>query len=300
MHPKSQYQHRLPKVYLKPFGYPHRGRWYISVLEKGKDSTEQMDIETFTAELNAFDYSVLPDIEDRRHFELLCSKIETRYHQSVKSIKRGQLGVKEWQSVCEFMATLIARSESERTFYRHILKEKQTREQFFNEVTMFNEPLRDDLDIIAMGLDIEDQVQLLSVIAGEHLAKCLTRFQFRILKVPSNGGKKWFTSDNPVVINKQGHYGWLLPLEAEIYFPVSKEYCLFLYHEESIYKDHPLVGLPANKVHECDEVSFAYISMQISQNRDKYLLIPLKSELTFSRFENFEEWRTSPFTRPVE
>lgn len=96
MYPEFQYQHRLPKVYLKPFGYPERGRWYISVLEKGKNSTMQMEIESFTAELNAFDLSILPDIKDRRHFELLCVKIEARYPQSVKALKNGQLGVKEW------------------------------------------------------------------------------------------------------------------------------------------------------------------------------------------------------------
>lgn len=38
-----------------------------------------------------------------------------------------------------------------------------------------------------------------------------------------------FTSDNPVVVNKQGNYGWLLPLEAEIYFPVQKiTACFFI------------------------------------------------------------------------
>lgn len=88
------------------------------------------------------------------------------------------------------MATLIARSKEERNFYRDVLKESDTREQFFDEITMFNEEMRDNLDLISMGLSIEDQVQLLSLIAGEHLAKCLINFQYRILKAPSKGGRK--------------------------------------------------------------------------------------------------------------
>lgn len=41
--------------------------------------------------------------------------------------------------------------------------------------------------------------------------------------------------------------------------------------------------LAANRVHECDDVSFGYISMQITRNMDKYLLFPLKSEYAFSQ-----------------
>jgi hypothetical protein len=55
MEPEFQLQHRLSQVYLKPFGYKEKGRWYISVLEKGKDNTEQKEIESFTAEENILD-----------------------------------------------------------------------------------------------------------------------------------------------------------------------------------------------------------------------------------------------------
>jgi hypothetical protein len=43
----------------------------------------------FHREQNAFDYSILPDIEDRRHFEKLCGKIEAQYPSIAKSVKKG-------------------------------------------------------------------------------------------------------------------------------------------------------------------------------------------------------------------
>jgi hypothetical protein len=89
MQPDVQLQHKFPQVYLKPFGYKEHECWYISVLERNTNKADQMDISTFTAEQNAFDYSILPDIEDRRHFEKLCGKIEAQYPSIAKSVKKG-------------------------------------------------------------------------------------------------------------------------------------------------------------------------------------------------------------------
>jgi hypothetical protein len=282
MEPEIQMQHRLPKVYLKRFGYRENGRRYITVLEKNKNKTEQKDIETFTAEANIFDYSILPDIKERRHFENLCNKLETQYPNIIESIKKGSLLSEQWAILCQFIATLIARSGSTRIFYSDLVQRVDTKKKFFDEITIFNEEYRSHLDVFAWEYSPEETIRFISVVAGEHIAKCLSKFSYVVLKAPRNTGKKWFTSDDPVVIDKQGEYGYLIPIEAEIYFPITKDYCLFVYHKKSKIQNHPLRELEAQKVHECDEVSHAYISMQIIHNAYKYTLLPEKLEVTFA------------------
>jgi len=280
MEPLSQLQHRLPKVYLKQFSYRENGRRFISVLKKNKNKTEQKDIETFTAETNIFDYSILPDIAERRHFEKICNKFETQYPGIIESIRKGSPTPNNWFILIQFMATLIVRTESNRIFYSDLIAKADTKKKFFDEITIFNEDLRSDLDIIAWEYGIEETLRPISVMVGEHIAKCLSRFSYVILKAPSP--KKWFTSDDPVVIDKQGEYGYLIPIETEIYFPITKDYCLFAYHDKSKIQNHPLRTLENQKIHDCDEVSHAYITMQIINNAHRYTLLPMKLDITFN------------------
>lgn len=281
MIPEFQLQHRLPQVYLKPFGYRERGRWYISVLEKSKNFTEQKLISEFTAEENVFDFDILPDIHDRRHFEMLCAKIEAQYPVVLKSIKKGGISSKQHNILCQFMATLIARAKSIREYFEALIRNYQTRTKFLDEICMFNEEARSDLDIIINNHKIDEVLRVVSFIAGEHMAKCIHRLQYIILRSPQGNGKRWFTSDSPVVIDKQNNYAWLIPPESEIYFPISKDYCFFFYHEDSAIQDHPLRKLETGKVHQCDEISHGFIMMKIMQNAFKYLVISLKHEQRF-------------------
>lgn len=225
-----QYQHRIPEVYLKPFGYRFQKKWYISVLDMAKDHTEQMPISEFTAEANQFDYDLLEDIEDRRHFEKLCASIEGKYGRVLKSVRKGQISESERQTVCQFMATLIVRSRRKRDFFSSLSNDHLTKERFFEEISMLNEDIRYDLDLINNSLSKNEAVKLMSTVAGEHLAKCLSQFEFVILKATS--GKSWFTSDNPVVIHDTEYEGMIISFESEVYFPISKNYCFFLLSSE--------------------------------------------------------------------
>lgn len=274
-----QHQHRLPEVYLKPFGYRFEKKWYISVLDMTKDHTEQMPVSEFTAEPNLFDYDLLDEMEDRRHFEKLCARIETKYATILKSVRKGQISEAEQLTVCEFMATLIVRTKSKREFFSGLSTDHRTKERFFEEITMLNEELRSDLDLINDGLSKDESVKLISTVTGEHLAKCLSQFDFVILKAPS--GKSWFTSDNPVVIHDTEYEGMIISFESEVYFPFSKNYCFFFYHPNAEIKDHPLKKVKPRSVHECDEVSHAYIHFLIQRNIDRYLLIPMKMDQQF-------------------
>jgi len=276
-----QYQHRLSEVYLKPFGYRYQRQWYISVLDMQKNHTEQMLISEFTAGPNIFDYELLEDMEERRHFEKLCARIESQYGGILKSVRKGQISSQQHLTICEFMATLVVRSERKRDFFSGLSADHRTRQKFFDEITFLNEDLRSDLDLINQGLSGEEAIKLIATVAGEHLAKCLAQFEYVILKAPSTDGKKWFTSDNPVIIHETENFGSIISAESEIYFPVSKDYCFFFYHTNSDITDHPLRTLPPRMVHECDPVSHGYIHVLIQRNIDRYLLIPMRMDQQF-------------------
>jgi len=289
VNPTIQYQHRLPQVYLKPFGYRHQKKWYISVLDKYKGHTEQMPISEFTAGPNIFDYELLEIPDERRHFEKLCARIEAKYSHVLKSIRKGQYSQDEHITVCEFMATLVARSEQMRDFFSSLSTDYRTRQKFFDEITFLNEEVRSDLDLIKAGLSNHEAMKPIATVAGEYLAKCLTLFEYVILKAPAAEGKKWFTSDNPVIIHETRNFGSIISAESEIYFPISKDYCFFFYHSQSEIRDHPLRKLQPRLLHECDAVSHGYIHVMISRNVHRYLLIPMRMDEKFGRRSRIQQ-----------
>ena len=112
-----------------------------------------------------------------------------------------------------------------------------------------------------------------------HLVQVFRKFQFIILKDFDNRG--WFTSDNPVIVDKQNNHSWIVPLETEIYFPLSKDYCLFMFHEDSEIKTNPLRHLTINKISDSDEVTHKSICDRTLHNDNEYLIFPTEIDKTF-------------------
>jgi len=112
-----------------------------------------------------------------------------------------------------------------------------------------------------------------------YLSKVFETFDCVILKAPEDKG--WFTSDNPVTIDKQGNFGYLIPQEAEIYFPLSKVYCLFMFSEDSEIKTNTLQKLKKNKINLIDDVTHKSICDKITWNDNRYVVffrdIPMTS-----------------------
>jgi hypothetical protein len=277
-----QSQHRVPQVYWKKFGFKDHGIRYVSVLEKFKDQTEQKLIKEFTAETNIFDYSLIPEIELRRHFEMTCARIETEYNRIIDAIhKEKKLTDRHRLILCDFVTSLICRSERSRMFYKMFLKDREVREKFVDEITMFKEDMREYFDVLFWSLEIEEQVKLIMSVLASHFSHCFKNFKCVILKSPTVNGRGWPTSDNPVVFDQQNNFNYILPLETEIYLPLSKHYCLFMYHEGSEETTNPLRSLQENLVHKCDASSHDFICWKIRRNIHKFLVFPGKFEYNF-------------------
>lgn len=274
-----QAQHRISQIYLKQFGFKRECNWYISVWRKFVNHTEIESVAKFSIEINVFD---LPyeDFKLRRHFENTSNIIEGEYPKIINTLThQNKLIPRHKDILCHYVATLICRTKPHRDFFDLLLRDELTRNKFLSEITMFKE---EELPELKHFLDILDEGFQLNVAIGSlmnHLVQVFRTFQFIILKDFDNRG--WFTSENPVIVDKQNNHSWLVPLETEIYFPLSKDYCLFMFHKESKTKTNQLRRLPTNKITTSDEATHKNICDRTLHNENEFLIFPAEIGNTY-------------------
>jgi hypothetical protein len=268
-HPEIQKQHRLSQVYLKKFGYEENGEWLVSVMKLGSGMTENVRISEFTAEENIFDLP-FKDFEIRRHFEALSGRLENDYPRLINNISnQKRLTSKDKDLLNHFVPNILCRTSHFRFFINLLITDMETRKKLLNEITLFKE----DDGQTEFLLDILKQETHLNIVVGtlmNHLVYVFQRFKKIILKSPEGFG--WLTSDNPVFIDWQGKNEWIMPVEAEIYFPLSKEYCVFLFNEQSELNSNPIRQLNIDKVNQIDFETFDLLANKIARNLDEYLI----------------------------
>ncbi|WP_231567332.1 DUF4238 domain-containing protein [Lacinutrix sp. Hel_I_90] len=276
-HPEIQKQHRLSQVYLKKFGYEQDGIWMVSVMKLGSGMTENVKISEFTAEENIFDLP-FKDFEIRRHFETLSGRLENDYHRLINNIEKQKLLTpKDKDLLNHFVPNILCRTSHFRCFINLLIEDIETRKKLLNEITLFKK----DNGQTEFLLDILKPETHLNIVVGtlmNHLVYVLQRFKKLILKSPKGYG--WLISDNPVFIDWQGKNEWIMPIEAEIYFPLSKEYCVFLYNDQSELNSNPLRNLKNDKVNQIDFETFDRLANIIGRNLDEYLIFSNKYEPT--------------------
>lgn len=274
-----QGQHRISQAYLKQFGYRKGNEWYISVWHKGDNHTDNLLIKNFTKETNVFD---LPydDNQLRRHFENTSSReLEDRYEMVIKSVyNQKNLNLRNKSILFQFVANLICRAIPHREFLNTLLLTTDTRDIFLEEITTFEEK---SLSTLKKALSILKPEYQLNVVLGQimnYLAQVFKTFDCVILKDHDNKG--WFTSDNPVSIDKQKNFSYIVPPEAELYFPMSKDYYLFMFNEHSENNTNPLRNLKKNKINETDEITHKLLCDKVTWNENRYLIFPTEIENT--------------------
>ena len=273
--PEFQGQHRLSQVYLKQFGYQMDGKWWVSVYQLGKETTDNVLIEKFTKETNIFD---LPynDFTLRRHFENTSNTIENKFRAVISNLhNQKQLTSNDQSLLCHFVPNLLCRTKPFRNFVDALLRTSETRDKFLNEITL----LTGDNDEIKFQLSLLKKDFQLNVAIGtlmNHLVAVLSNFKMVVIKDYGNNG--WITTDNPVYLDRQGHFEWIIPIEAEIYFPLSKDFCLFMYHDNSELNHNPLRKLRINKINTVDFPTFETMTKGIFHNLSEFMIMPIQIE----------------------
>lgn len=275
--PENQGQHRISQVYLKQFGYQKDNKWWISVSQKGIPHTDNLLIEDFTKETNIFDVP-FKDFKIRRQFENSSSIVESHYRTVISNLdNQKQLTLRDRDVLCNFVPNLMCRTKPFRSFIDLLLRDRDTRDKFINEITLFKGNSQETKDLLRI-FKIEYQLNLVIGILMSHLLTVLRRFKQVVIKDSENKG--WLTTDNPVCLDKQGHHEWIMPIKSEIYFPLSRDYCLFMFHEKSELNMNPLRQLKLNKINTVDFNTFDTITKKIVFNLDEFLIMPCQIEET--------------------
>lgn len=283
-HPKYQGQHRVSQVYLRQFGYFKDEKWYISVWDKTKKFTDYVLIENFTKETNVFDLPFFESIEERRHFEHKSVIIENEYQKVLNTIIwQKQLTPRHRDILCHYIPNLMCRAKPYRELFQRYLDTPILRDAFLKEITMYKP---EELQILNISLsNIPKQTHLNYVIGYimNFFVSIFRNFNFVILKDYANRG--WFTSDNPAIIDPQedqnelnDDYQLTIPVESEIYFPLSPDYCAFIYHPKSIKNSNPLRKFKVNKVHAIDEYTHEKICQMIGSHLSDYFIFNQEME----------------------
>jgi hypothetical protein len=283
--PKLQKQHRISRVYLKQFGYKKNGVWFISAWQKAKDYTDNFPIDRFTVEANIFDLP-FEDETIKRHFENMSQKIESQYNKILNTIKnQRRLTPRHQVWLCHYIANFICRSQPSRDYFQFLLDHEVARNYFLEEITMFEPDLLDELQISFPLIPSEFRLNLAIGNIMNYLVRVLRNFSYVVLEADPKKG--WFTSDNPVLIDAQeeisnsSEYLYVIPIESEIYFPLSRVYCLFAFHKDSEKKSNPLRSCTLNSIHKIDDATHDKICKKIGTNSHEFFILNTETAKSF-------------------
>ncbi|WP_312338214.1 DUF4238 domain-containing protein [Sphingobacterium sp.] len=276
MHPENQNQHRVSQVYLKQFGYHRDKKWWVSVYKVGNKKTENLLINSFTAEFNIFD-APYGDIEFRRNFEVQCGKVESYYPTIISNLThQKQLTEKNIEVLCHFISSLLCRSVSFTGFIEMILRDTAARKRFIDEISMFNEENKLLLENILNLVPVELQLNTILGSIAAHLVEVIRCFDLVVIEKSTD--ISWGTTDNPVVLDNNGNHEWLISHDSEIFLPLSRDFCLFGFHQEGKNKMNPLRLLKSGRVNNVPFEQFEIIHNKIISNNFKYLIMPIEME----------------------
>lgn len=268
----DQGQHLIGKTYLEQFSFKQGDKIVISVWEKSKDYISSESIKNFLKKINFFDLPTISSI-DPRTFEDINGKLETHYPKIIKDIKfNGQLGRNNISILKQFIANLICRTPYMRRQIDALYNDPSTKEKFLAEISMFLDKPKETAIRIVDNIAVEDRLNYLAIFVMLHISIIFKNYDFCILLDFDKRG--WITSDNPVVVDYNDNYQWIIPVEAEIYFPLSRDYCLFMYNPNSSKKTNSLRKYSGGMLIEATEEIQEAIYERIRANSDEHIIFP--------------------------
>ena len=280
---QKQNQHRVSQVYLKEFGYQTEGGpWKISALETDKFKLmldldklffTQQNIKSTTAEYNIFDL-VDGNPDNVTLLEDLNGKIETWYPTIIKDIKKNsELSEASEDILIQFISNLLCRVEPFRQLiFSHI--NSNNRLHFLRAMCVFQEDKGRGFVKILDELSIEAQLNPVCFVVMEHIMNKLSCFDYVILNEYQNRG--WITSDNPVILDNNISSNSIFSIDTEVYFPLSKDFCIFFSHPNAKVKNNILRTYRNKSFINATKEIQEMIYEKVRINADKLIFFPLE------------------------
>jgi hypothetical protein len=278
MEPRNQDQHKIPKVYLKKFGYLNdNNQWKVSVLNKPEDFSREKSIGSFTVEANVFDIDS-DDPRIVRMFERLNGDLENQYNSILGDLDgSGSLSDVSYAYLLQLIGNLIVRSDHWKNTISDLL-DTDAKETFLNIIighhckskeefmTLKSQPF---FRLLADG-SVPEVINRVLLYFLDHLMVRLWNFEIVIIKAQE--GKPWWTSTNPVIVHNRTGKFEILAKESEIYFPLSPQYLAYLHFSGSADKENSLRGLVHNKIHQSDDELNTKLQQIILSNPAEFVI----------------------------
>jgi len=227
----KQYQHIIPQVYLRQFGFQKFGtKWFVSVRNIEKDKWEDREIRRFLGEKEIYTFEFADEISEMIIENKLNGGIENRIRLIIEELEcEDFIHENTHLAIAETTANFLCRNLEIRSWIEGWLNKPNLKEffDFINKVTPFEEDAKQRVFDNINQFPIKDRVNAYMVFFMNYVAYLLRTASIEVLI----GGEDYpfFTSDNPVCIEGVEGYGDLEKDEMEVYFPVSNKYLVRFY-----------------------------------------------------------------------
>lgn len=278
--PVRQNQHRVPRVYLKMFGYRNLNQqWMVSVMKQGERFTRQKSIGSFTAEVNLFDIDS-DDPRIRRMFERINGDLETTYPVIMRELaQQNSLTERSVAYLLQLVANLIVRTDNWRDQILELLN-SDVNERFLKSVVghlcrdqaEFDRIEELDFYRILVDLTPAENINRVLLYFIDHLLVRLEHFDIVFLR--STPEKPWFTSTDPVVVHNRTHQYELFAAESEFYFPLSPELVAYFHFQGSADRENLFRTYQHNTIQQLNDEQIIALNRQIIDNVTNYLIFP--------------------------
>jgi hypothetical protein len=273
-HPHQE-QHRIPRTYLKNWAFLKDKISCLTIFDCLLNEVQDIEVNKFTVAINEFDLPSEDPIE-RRHYETTAGKVEGWYTMVLNSIEsQNKLTERHEDILRHFISLLHCRSEVVREEFCLLLDDQFSREKFIKEVMILRkegEPTPEDILLALSAVPKNKRLNLITGAITNHYSRVFRAFSAIILK-PS-GNIKWLTTDLPVYFDKQENFNYLVSWDSEIYFPLSPDYCLFLFHKKSTLNRNSLRMAVPNRVHLLNDEEVDAINRKLLNDAYRFLVIP--------------------------
>jgi hypothetical protein len=265
---KNQEQHRIPQVYWRQWCFrdSKTNAETLSVLAYGQAVSHYVKVKRFTAVTNLFD-TTLFEPGSERFFDKMCIRTESNYQKVIKALNTGEYDPQTRIYLTEFVSNIFVRQQWTYDFFTWILERKHIRKKLFREISILDNDNENGLIekmYEEMAIDpehtMDSKVSAVLVQAWKHFKTAFQRFNHIIVKAPV--GRFWNTTDNPVIVHNMGNDGWVAGPECEIYFPISKDFLLYM-HVDKVKKENTFISLPENKISEISIDDFDHVALQV-------------------------------------
>ena len=230
----KQYQHIVPQVYMKGFGFqkPEFGdKWFVSVKNISKDKWEDREIRRFLGEYNLYDLTTNQTVSNKILEEELHGGIEKRFKSIIEYLDNNDLiqrGIH--MDIAETTANFLCRSKRVLNWIDKIIEIKP--EEFWhiisdNNGVVENKKQQEELFHRLMDLPKKDRLNNFMLFFMLHIKLVLCNCQLTVFRNPDD--ILLFTGENTVIIKDSVGFGEIIKTEMEMYYAMHKNYLVYFY-----------------------------------------------------------------------